>query len=112
MVTSILQWIGGYIRGVRYTPAAGLMLNEKELAFIKAICTLKLSPTFLRDLRKGVAAKKRKAFAHSKAKTTRVVPTPSTIPPFSERKKGKPMSVRPQKALRAREQTPGARSDF
>lgn len=60
MVTSILQWIGGYIRGVCYTPASGLMLNEKELAFIKAICTLKLSPTFLRDLRKGVAAKKRK----------------------------------------------------
>jgi hypothetical protein len=52
------------------------------------------------------------AFAPSKDKTTRVVPTPSTIPPFSEQKKGKTMSVRPQKALGAREQTPGARSDF
>jgi hypothetical protein len=45
------------------------MLKQEELAFMKAISTLQLSPAILRELKKAVAAsKRRKALACGKAK--------------------------------------------
>jgi hypothetical protein len=45
------------------------MLKQEELAFMKAISTLQLSPALLRELRQAVAAsKRRKARASGKAK--------------------------------------------
>jgi hypothetical protein len=46
------------------------MLRQEELAFIKAISNIDLSPVFLRGLRKAVEAGKEKALAASKANTT------------------------------------------
>jgi hypothetical protein len=44
------------------------MLRQEELAFLKAIGSIELSPVFLQELRKGVAAgKKKKALGGSKA---------------------------------------------
>jgi hypothetical protein len=45
------------------------MLKQEELAFMKAISTLQLSPALLRELRRTMAAsKRRKALAPGKAK--------------------------------------------
>jgi hypothetical protein len=45
------------------------MLKQEELAFLKVISTLELSRTFLRELRRAVAAsKRRKALSPGKAK--------------------------------------------
>jgi hypothetical protein len=45
------------------------MLKQEELAFMKAISTLQLSPALLRELRSAMAAsKRRKALAPGKAK--------------------------------------------
>jgi hypothetical protein len=45
------------------------MLKQEELAFMKAISTLQLSPALLRELRRAMAAsKRRKALAPGKAK--------------------------------------------
>ena len=53
--------------------ALGLMLMQEEIAFLKAISSVELSPAVLRELRKAIATKKRtKAAACSKAKTSRV----------------------------------------
>jgi hypothetical protein len=43
------------------------MLRKDELTFTKAISNIKLSPVFLRELRKTVATGKKKAIAVSKA---------------------------------------------
>jgi hypothetical protein len=49
------------------------MLRQEELAFIKVISNIELSPVFLQELRKAVAAgKKKKAFAAIKPGTERV----------------------------------------
>jgi hypothetical protein len=45
------------------------MLKQEELAFMKAISTLQFSPALLRELKRALAAsKRRKAFAPGKAK--------------------------------------------
>jgi hypothetical protein len=50
------------------SPALGTILRQEELAFIKALGSIELSPIFLRELRKAVAAgKKRKALVAVKA---------------------------------------------
>jgi hypothetical protein len=50
------------------------MLKQEELAFVKGISTMVLSPALLQELRKGMAARKRsRAFAPSKAKPASVV---------------------------------------
>jgi hypothetical protein len=57
------------VLGERQAPAFSAMLKQKELAFMKAISTPQLSPALLRELRKAMAAsKKRKALASSKVK--------------------------------------------
>jgi hypothetical protein len=44
------------------------MLRQEELAFVKALGSVELSPTFLRELRKALAAgKRRKALVATKA---------------------------------------------
>lgn len=58
---------GSSVRG-RRAPAVGSMLRQDELAFIQATSNIELSPVFLREVRKAVAAcKKRKALAATKA---------------------------------------------
>lgn len=57
------------------TPALGAMLNQEELAFIKAVSTLEPIPAFLREPRKATAAKQRRtAVASSKVKAFCVAP--------------------------------------
>ena len=51
--------------------AAGVMLTQEELAFLKAISSIEPSPTLLRELRKAIATKTTKAVA-LKAKTSRM----------------------------------------
>jgi hypothetical protein len=46
-------------RGKR-VPAVRAMLRKKELAFLKYISSIELSPLFLRELKKTVAASKKK----------------------------------------------------
>lgn len=59
-----------YSRG-RGVPAVGAMLRQDELAFIEAISNIEFSTFFLQELRKAVAAgKKKKALAASKANAT------------------------------------------
>jgi hypothetical protein len=49
------------------------MLRQEELAFLKAIGSIELSPVCLRELRKAVAtSRKRKALGASKASTVSV----------------------------------------
>jgi hypothetical protein len=44
------------------------MLKQEEVAFIKALTNVKLSPVFLRELKKAIAAgKKQRALAASQA---------------------------------------------
>lgn len=43
-------------------------MRQEELAFIKAISNIELSPVFLRELMKAVVARKKKALAATKAK--------------------------------------------
>ena len=52
--------------------AAGVMLTQEDLAFLKAISSIEHSPTLLRELRKAIATKTTKAVACSMAKTSRV----------------------------------------
>jgi hypothetical protein len=60
-------------RARRRAPAIGNMLRQEELAFLKALGHVELSPVFLRELRKAVAAgKKKKALAASKASTASI----------------------------------------
>ena len=56
-------------RGGR-APTVGIMLRQEELAFIKAITNIELSPVFLQELRKAVAAGKKKALGASKPCTS------------------------------------------
>jgi hypothetical protein len=39
----------------RWTPAEGALLRQEEIAFIKALSNIALSPAFLRELRKAAA---------------------------------------------------------
>ena len=57
--------------GGRKYPAESVTLRKEELAFIKAISSIELSPEFLRELRKAMAAsKKKKVLAAAKASAT------------------------------------------
>jgi hypothetical protein len=54
------------------------MLKQEKLAFLKAITSIELSPVFLRELKKAMAAgKKKKALAASKATSTAALERPS-----------------------------------
>ena len=52
-------------------PALDIMLKQEEVAFIKALSSIELSPVFLRELSKAMAAgKKEKALAAPKVNAT------------------------------------------
>ena len=52
--------------GGRRAPVVGVILKQEEVDFIKALSSIELSPVYRRELRKAMAAGKKKALAASK----------------------------------------------
>ena len=107
--------------------ALGAMMKQEEFAFIKASSAFQLSPALLRELRKAIAARRRrrKTLAPSKAKTFNVAPTERHSTAFGAGREAQPSRKPPQQLAGNREsrqalqlrrldgachQTPSARS--
>ena len=63
------------VLGIRPCPPGSAMLQQEELAFLKAISTLKLSPAIRQELRKALAARRRTTAVAAAKKKGLSVPT-------------------------------------
>jgi hypothetical protein len=69
-VLPLLRWEAEQRQRSEAPPAAGVMLKQEGLALLRAMSSVHGNPALLRELRKAIAAKKAKADACSKAKTS------------------------------------------